>query len=296
MFCRTFVLLITILITAFFKVSAQDNVKLIKTAEDSLLATADSMYGAFLPEMRTIYNEKFVKQLVRALKVSGSFSYSFEKLGAKVNILYPDDKSFRIFNWSIASSDVTIRYYGAIQMPSEQLKLYPLVDYVTELGKGAEDSILTAGKWFGAIYYRVITQEVSGHPVYTLFGKNASSPLTDKKVLDPLTITDKGPVFGAPIFNVRSQNKPNDRINRYIIEYKKNVQASMNWDMEMNAIFFDRLASDINDPNRKYTYVPTGQYDGFRWADGYWNYMQDLIPIAPMKDGDAPTPVPKSKE
>jgi hypothetical protein len=297
MFYRTFVLLSAIFIAAFTSVSAQDNDRQIKAVEDSLLVTADSMYNAFLPEMRSIHNEKFVKQLVRALKIPGSYNYKFERLGSKINIIYPEDKAFRIFNWSIASSDVTLRYYGALQMPGTQLKLYPLVDYTAEMGKGAEDSILTNGKWFGALYYRIIPQEVNGTVVYTLFGKNASSPLTDKKVLDPLTITDKGPVFGAPIFNVRSQNKPNERVNRFIMEYKKQVQASLNWDNDMNAIFFDRLASDVNDPNRKYTFVPTGQYDGFRWSEGYWNYLQDLIPIAPLKDGEAPQPVPsKSKE
>jgi hypothetical protein len=51
---------------------------------------------------------------------------------------------------------------------------------------------------------------------------------------------------------------------------------------------FDRLASQVNDPARKYTYIPTGQYDGFRWDGAQWSYVQDLIPPLILKDGEAP--------
>ena len=69
----------------------------------------------------------------------------------------------------------------------------------------------------------------------------------------------------------------------------------MNWDAEFNAIFFDKLISQVNDPNRKYTYVPSGQYDGFKWSNGKWNYVENLIPIENRENGDAPAPTPLSK-
>lgn len=276
---------------------AQDNMQQIKAMEDSLVIVADSMYNAFIPDDREAYTEKFVRMLVRTLKTPGSYSYAFDKLNTKINLLYPHDKSFRIFNWAVANTEITRRYYGAIQMPGDQLKLYPLIDHTTELGKYAEDSILTGGKWFGALYYKIITEEADGVTYYNLLGKNASGLVSDKKVIDPLTFNANGAVFGAPVFNVRSQNRPNERVNRFIIEYKKNVSASMNWDNEIKALYFDKLESDVNDPNRKYTYVPSGQYDGFRWNEGHWNYITNLIPVDALKDGQAPAPVPvKGKE
>ena len=295
MFNKSLILIVFLLLVVS-KASFAQNAEL-KVMEDSLLVTADSMYNAFIPDERSSYNEKFVKQLVRALKLQGSYSYPFDELQKKINILYPEDKTFRIFNWSIAPTDITRRYYGAIQMNSAELKLYPLFDYSGSLSKGAEDSVLTGGKWYGALYYRIMPNEVDGQTVYTLFGLNASSAISNKKVMDPMTITAKGPVFGAPIFNVRSQGRPTERINRFIIEYKKEVQASMNWDADLNAVYFDKLVSQVNDPNRKYTYVPSGEYDGFKWDNGYWNYVQNLIPIDALKDGQAPTPIPvKGKE
>lgn len=269
---------------------SKEELQKLKLMEDSLLVTADSMYSELplIPEERNELLKKFVRQLKTALQVNNSWQYGFDTLGTRINIVYPEDKSFRIFNWAMAPTPVTRRYYGALQMPSDKLKLYPLVDYSQEMTKGAEDSVLTGSKWMGCLYYRIIDKEVDGHKVYTLFGLNASSAISNKKLLDALTLTEEGPVFGAPIFGIRSQNFPSRRVNRFIMEYKKDVQVSMNWDEEQKAIYFDRLVSQVNDPNRKYTYVPSGAYDGFRWDGAEWKLVEDLIPVELRKDGDAP--------
>lgn len=298
---KTFIALSCLLCsTGSIKASAQElsgeAKKQLAKVEDSLISVADSMYNAFLPDERPGYCQKFVKQLVRILKTPNSYTYSFPSLQKKINIISPDDNSFRIFNWLVVGADNQVRYYGAIQLPSEELKLFPLVDYAKELGKYAEDSVLTGSKWYGALYYRILTTEVDKKKIYNLFGLNSSSLVSNKKVIDPLMFTDNGISFGAQIFNVSSENN-SGRINRFIIEYKKEVQASLNWDEELKVIYFDKLVSQVNDPNRKYTYVPSGQYDGFRWAGNQWNYVQDLIPVQSFKDGEAPAPKPvKGKE
>ncbi len=267
--------------------------KAIQQMEDSLYTTADSMYGAFLPDTRIMYSERFARQLVRALKIPDSWSYGFPKVSRRITILPSGDGAFRIFNWDIAPAEDARRYYGAIQLPSSDLKLYGLVDYSPELSKGAEDSILTRGKWLGCIYYRVLLEEVDGKKIYTLFGLNAAGRLSNKKILEPLQLTQTGPVFGAPIFNVRSQLRPNERVNRFILEFKKDVQVGLNWDDEQKNIYFDNLVSQVNDPARKYTFVPSGQIDGFKWNGTSWNYIQDIVTIVPRKDGEAPVNEPK---
>lgn len=271
---------------------AQQDITLLRSIEDSLVKVVDSMYETKIPDEMPEFNAKIVRQLVRALKIDGSFNYGFDSLAKRLNIIYPEDKSFRIFNWAIAPEENIRRYYGAVQMNSDKLKLYPLVDCSADLTKGAEDSVLQGGKWFGALYYKILTRDVDGQTMYTILGVNGASPIVTRKLMDPMVITEKGPVFGAPIFNIRSQNNPDQRIKRFIIEYKKQVQASMNWDDEGKYIYFDHLESETNDPNRKYTYVPSGQYDGFRWVDGYWNFIPDLIPVDQLKDGAAPVPQP----
>lgn len=269
----------------------------IQKVEDTLINLADSMYNSYIPDERPEYCQKFVKHLLHALKVPYSYEYAFDRLGKKINIISSDDKAFRIFNWYIVQSETSLRYYGAIQVPSEELKLYPLIDYTNELKKGEEDSILTNGKWFGALYYKIIPNDYNGGKIYSLLGLNASSPISNKKVIEPLQFTDKGIVFGAPIFDKDADGHTGGHINRFIMEYKKEVQASLNWDDEKKMIYFDKLISQVNDPHRKYTFVPSGEYDGFRWEYSQWNYITDLIPVKNLKDGEAPTPDPvKGKE
>ncbi len=158
---------------AFSQNIAPQDMERFQIMEDSLLVTADSMFNAFIPDAHLGYSERFVKKMIRALKIPNSYYYPFDRLKEVINIIYADDQSFRIFNWEIVPSNVLKVYFGAIQMPSERLKLYGLRDYSEELGKGAEDSILTHGKWFGALYYRIMSEDVGGHKIYTLFGLNS---------------------------------------------------------------------------------------------------------------------------
>lgn len=268
-------------------ISPQDLEKLHKM-EDSLVFSADSMFNAAIPDARPAYSERFARQLVRTLKIPNSYWYPFDTLKKMVNIVIADDNAFRIFNWEIEPTPATRRYYGAIQMAHPDLKLVGLNDYSAQLEAGLEDSVLPASRWFGALYYRIIAHDVNGQKVYTLFGLNSASSISNRKILDALTFTPKGVTFGAPIFGIGSQNIARQPVKRFVLEYKKDVTASMNWDPEQNMIVFDRLASVSNDPSRKYTYVPTGQYDGFAWSDGMWNLRKDIMQITILKDGEAP--------
>lgn len=271
-----------------------DDLDSLRVWESEMLLVADSMYQAPIVDLRGEYCERLGRMLVKALRVSGSYQYPFEKLAEKINIISPSDNAFRIFNWSMLQTDITLRYYGAIQMNSEELKLFPLYDHSEDMGKGIEDSVLTNRRWFGALYYRIMHQDTEQGRVYTLFGQNKGSFVSTRKLMDPMIITEKGPVFGAPIFVVRDAESGRfSTHHRFILEYKKDAQASLNWDEDLKAVLFDRLISQMNDPNRKYTFIPSGQYDGFRWREGRWHMVEDLIPIENRKDGEAPAPQPR---
>jgi hypothetical protein len=258
--------------------------------EDSLVMSADSMFYCFIPDARIAYSEKFVAQLVRTLKIPNSYSYPFDSLNKLVNLIYSDDNAFRMFNWEIAPSNVTKRYYGAIQLPSDKLKLIGLNDYSEQLGRGAEDSILSNRKWPGALYYQIISRQIGDKKIYTLFGFNGASTISGKRLLEPMAFVNGGVQFGAPIFAIASETNPQHRINRFILEFKKGVKITLAWDKEKNAIVFDKLVSQVNDPRRKYTYVPSGNYDGLIWENNSWNYVPNFIPVTILKDGQEPPP------
>lgn len=259
-----------------------------KKMEDSLRVTADSLYNIMIPDFRVEQSEVFARQLVRTLKAPGSFNYPFDSLQNTINIITSPDNKFRIFNWPVAYSDVRIRYYAAIQLNTPELKLIPLFDKTELLSKPDPYKICSGEDWMGTLIYRIIPQETEEGTIYCLLGVNNGNPISNKKIIDPMKFVGNGVSFGAPIFAFGSSESKDKPVNRFILEYKKEASVGMNWDPEYNAIVFDELASEVNDPNRKYTFIPTGQYNGLRWLRGKWRMLENLIPISELKDGAAP--------
>lgn len=272
-----------------YAASQAENNRQLRQMEDSLLTLADSMYHTPIPDFRTEYCERFVRQLIRTLKIPGAYRYPFDSLRKMINIISPEDNNFRIFNWAIAYSDVRLRYYAAIQMNTEELKLYPLYDN-SEMLNGIDDSkVLGPREWIGGLFYNILTRKVNGQDVYCLLGLNDGNPVSTKKFIDPMVFTDKGPEFGAPVFALPSLSEPGTGAKRFVLEYKKGVQVGMNWDNTHNGILFDETASQVNDPNRKYTFIPTGQYNALRWSSNTWKLVPNVIPLLELKDGEAPS-------
>lgn len=257
--------------------------------EDSLVVYADSMMKSPLPDDRIDFCVQFTRHLRAALEIPGSINYPFKKLETKIHIVYPDDKSFRIFNWMIAPAENVRRYYGAIQMNSETPKYFPLRDNTDKMGKDVETATLSTDQWYGCEIYKIMPQTIQGQKVYLLFGFNSDGPSSNKKIVDVLNVEGPAPVLGAPVFmmpDLKGQRLV--RQNRVILEYKKAAQVYLNYDPDKKMIVFNRLASEITDPNRKNTYIPTGQMDGLRFENDMFVFVKDAIPVLKLQDGQAP--------
>lgn len=259
----------------------------ISKLEDSLVIYADSLRFGIIPEEKAKLNEKFVRALRKALSYPNSFEYPFERLQNYIHIITPEDKTFRIFNWVVLINEFGRRYYGAVQMNSPEMKIYPLLDYSEELestGRALEK--LTNKEWYGGEIYNIYKLPgvmENGSPVYAIFSYNNNAMYSKKKIFDHMVITDQGPVFG--LANIVT---PQATINRLILEYKKEALVNLNFNKEEKKVIFDRLASDIGDASKRFTYVPTGQMDGFQLIDGRWHFVPDAIPILRLRDGQAP--------
>ncbi len=59
----------------------------------------------------------------------------------------------------------------------------------------------------------------------------------------------------------------------------------------MDMIIFDHLMSENNHQGEKYTLIPDGDYEGFTWKNGKWNYIEKVFDFK-LKDGEAPVPEP----
>ncbi len=56
-------------------------------------------------------------------------------------------------------------------------------------------------------------------------------------------------------------------------------------------IVYDHLISENDEPNDKTTYIPDGDYEGFKWVNGKWQHVDKVFTFK-LEDGQAPVPDP----
>lgn len=272
-----------------------DNTMELKRYEDTLIRIADLILDGAEQGIRQDACYEFIRKLVQALKLEGSYNYPFDSL-KRISILYPDDRSFRIFNWQLPLTTGKQRYFGAIQMADEEvLKLYPLYDYSDNM-MHAEDTITDNERWYGALYYRILEVKGKGKKYYTLLGWDGHNMRSNKKIIEILSFTKEGsPLFGAPVFYFGKESELND-ISRFIIEYKEDAQVSLNYDTDLQLITFDHLVpQDASTKDLPFTYVPDGSYEAFEWKKGMWRHIENIF-TSTMKEAPFPDPVDFSKD
>ena len=254
-------------------ISAADKKKL-AAKEDTLKLYAQNLVMDSLPAGRMISDSIFTRTLVRALQIKNSFYYPFDSVQG-VSKLYAPDSAFRIFTWNILFDDFYSRQKGAIQLRTKDgsLKLIPLRD-VSEFTENAMDSVRGRSNWIGAIYYNIIETQYKGKNYYTLFGIDYNSVRSSKKWIEVLTFNEKNEaVFGGPLFSYEQDSVKKAPQNRFGLEYKKDARVLVNYIEELNMILVDHLISESDEPENKWTMVPDGDNEGFKWENGKWVHV-----------------------
>ncbi len=252
---------------------------------DTLKIICKKLYSSNTDIDKQKYNHQLLKTFELALNKPNSFDYAFDSLN-DVARLTPSDKSFRIINWNVPYSDGTQEYFGFIQYKHIQIKkigffkkektetiqLYPLIDKSAET-KNPENSITDNKKWFGMLYYKIITKKTKNKTYYTLLAWDGNDKLSMKKIIDVLTFDDNGnPRFGADIFNMPKKNP-----KRIIFEYAATCSMSLKYSSKKDSIVFDHLAPEQPQLEGQYQYYCTDMsYDGFGFKHGKWNYGTDV--------------------
>jgi len=265
----------------------------LKIQEDSLSYYGKKMIFDSFPENRFHYDSIFIRLLIKALKTSYSFAFPFDSVYT-VSRLYAPDSSFRIFTWQLERDESYYRQEGAIQMKTSDgsLKLFPLFD-ASDYTALPTDSVRSGRNWIGAIYYNIIMKEYKGKKYYTLFGYDDNDFSSTRKWLEVLTFdANEQPVFGGRFFDYKDDElKPTQPVDRFLFEYEKDTRARMVYDPEMNMIVFDHLISESNEPQKRFTLIPDGDYEGFKWQNGKWVHVEKVFDQK-LQDGQEPRPMP----
>ena len=287
----TFILIFLAASASAQKIALAD-LKALHRKEDSLKNIVKNVMIDTLTAGRMRSDSQFVKTLVRALQIKNSFYYPLDSIKG-IGKLYAPDSAFRIITWQLSFDDYYCRQRGAIQYrtPDGSLRLVPLRD-VSEFTDNPMDSVRSKDSWIGAVYYNVIETKYNGKNYYTLFGFDENSIRSNKKWIEVLTFNEQNmPVFGGRYFSFEQDSVRRPSQYRFSIEYKKEAATTVNYDPELNMILVDHLVSESNEPDLLYTYVPDGDYEGFKWTNGRWLHV-DKVFNEKLEDGQAPMPNP----
>jgi hypothetical protein len=284
---------LTIAILLFSSLQASSQVissadkKILRVKEDSLQQIARFMILDSLEVGRLLAYKDFVPVLLRALKVKNSFYYPFDSV-LGISKLYAPDSSFRIITWYIEIDDYRGYQKGLIQHNTKDgsLKLNILFDN-SEWADNKHSKICRDTNWIGAVYYNMIKTQHQGKSYYTLFGIDREGLRSQKKWIDVLSFDErKNPVFGGGFsFKEDSVIKPTQ--SRFSIEYKKEARTYVNYEPELKLILFDHLISETEEPEFPWTFVPDGDYEGFKWQNGQWVHVDKVFNYK-LEDGQAP--------
>jgi hypothetical protein len=270
------------------QISAADT-RILEKKEDTLAFYSRRMVFDEEAANRFRSDSIFVRTFVRALLVPNSFYYAFDSLN--ISKLYSPDSAFRIFTWQMKKDEYVYMQKGAIQVKTANgsLKLYPLFD-VSMYSRKPQDSVRSKKNWIGAIYYKIILKEANGRKYYTLLGFDDYSVNSNKKWMEVLTFDKNGePVFGGPVISYKNDSLRRPTQARFSIEYKKEAKTFLNYDQELDVILVDHLVSESDEPEKKFTLVPDGDYEAFKWdnGQGQWVHINKMFNQM-LKDGDFP--------
>ncbi len=277
---------------AFAQYFIAADLKFLQQKEDSMKWNADKIINGINPNDRLKADSIFTRMLVRALKTTNSFYYRFDSL-ATISQLYAPDSSFRIFTWQLVINDNVIRQHGAIQIRTKEgtLKLYGLIDK-SDVTLNIKDTIGNNDGWIGAVYYKIILKKFSNKNYYTLIGFDECNINSNRKIIEVLTFVNNAPIFGGRYFSFENDAISSKTINsRFVMEYKKEAGPRLTYDVELDMIVAEHLISESNEPNKKWTLVGDGDYEGFKWVNGFWVHVEKLYNYV-TPEGQVPVPKP----
>lgn len=280
---------IKLLLAIFFysvSVNAQllpEDIQKIKLLEDTIRIYGDTLINSQLEDNRVIASYRIIKTLSKALKIKNSFYYNWDTL-LPWKIITPEDGSFKLFTWYTRSDIDEYKFFGTIQMKSDTLRMFPLIDY-SNFTDHQQDINVDNQNWIGCLYYGVKTVKAGKKSYYTLFGWDGNNLTSNRKVMEILSFNKEGkPRFGAPIIDMG-----NGRIlNRFILEFADDASATLTYNNIEKKVVYDHVAPNGDSLEGFYgNFVPDGTYEGFEWKKGKWKHVEQ-IDYEKRKDGDVP--------
>jgi hypothetical protein len=283
-------------IACSFSLRSQEHMSL-SMLDDSLSSIQRKIQKTDNDSARQSLNTLFRTMLKTAIELPGSFTYPFGFLKKLAKMTSPD-KKFRIYNWNLPVTNGSNLYFCFLQVHDKNSKhtfrIIELNDRSDSI-PDPEHSALSAGCWYGALYYEIISEKSETGTIYTLLGWEGTNLSEMQKIIEILTFDNKNlPHFGKKIFNKYKDGENRRVIFKYspvatmVLRYEEQyLSKGKKWNAsnrtfeesrsKASMIVCDRLVTIETSEGKGQVFVPAGDvYDGFIFENDRWNFVESV--------------------
>ncbi len=177
--------------------------------------------------------------------------------------------------WNLALEDGSFHYHCVMRHRPSKDKV--AVTVFTDSGSDwerMERKPVRPHDWYGALYYNLLANRYRGQTYYTILGWDGNDNITNRKVIDVITIQGSSVILGAALFN----DDKGRSANRLIYEYANDVSMALNYDEKEKMIIMDHLAPEDSRFEGQYQfYGPDFSYDALEFRKGEWVLLKDVF-------------------
>lgn len=222
---------------------------------------------------RLKHNKILEKRLQVIFNEAEYFDNKFEGL-IHLSTLHSDDDKVKICTWNVELTEINTKFFGSVITKQDDgtVTQIPLNDK-TESIRSPEKAQLSQKKWYGAVYYDIITVKNKPSNYYMLLGFKPNNEMTKKKVIESLNLSSNKQIrFGNSVFQ-------SDRFvdKRVIFEFSSGVNMMLRYERDNERVILDHLApsDDLYKGNYRF-YGPDFSYDGYILEKGRWKLQRDI--------------------
>lgn len=219
-----------------WNITEAQNTQILNKMKSEIQKESQFLSKRYPLEKRMESSKKIKSLILKACQQEKSIQYSFDSLKF-VSVVSSKNKQLRIFTWFIPLDNNTFEYHGVVQAYNKRRKRY-LTTSLEDKGRiisRPQTKTLSAEKWYGAYYYKLITNKYKGRTTYTLLGWKGIDFTKTAHIVDIITLKSNGSLqFGYAFFDMKKHEKyeRNKRPKRLVFTHSAKANMHLSYDLQ----------------------------------------------------------------
>ena len=177
----------------------------------------------------------------------------------------------KILTWNLLLKESASRYYCYfINRQEKKNVVFTLTGTYSEKSVRT-DTVYSEKDWYGALYYDLRPFSKDSRDYWILLGIDYGNPSVTRKIIDAVSFTDGGIIFGKMIFESGNETK-----YREVLEYSSGAVISLKFGSDKSIVFDHLVPVSPELIDQKDYYGPDFSYDAYNLEKGIWKLERDV--------------------